>query len=196
MNKKRVLKYFDRQAQKYDLLFSSFYCKRFRKLEKESILELLCPQYNDNILDAGSGTGFYAQILRYNGCNILAVDFSAKMIEELKKKQIMAKKCDLEELELSERFKKIICAGVMEFSDNHVKLLNNLKEHLENNGFMVLLIPRFSLMGIIYKLFHLSHGINIQLFTLSRIRYLLKKCNLRLIDLKTPTSFSYVIKVK
>ena len=165
-----------------------------RKREKECVMQMLSPQPGETILDAGCGSGFYSIPIKERGAEVLGVDISPKMVEAVIKSGIKAEVHNLQTLNLGKKFGKIVCAGVLEFCEDPQRVIENLKNHLNEQGFIVVLIPSFSLGGLAYKLYHLSHGVHVTLFSLGRIENLLNKSGLKIVAMGKPAPFTYVLK--
>jgi len=186
--------YFDKIAGKYAELTSRGILGAMRKREKECVMQMLSPQLGETVLDAGCGSGFYSILIKERGAEVLGVDISPKMVEAAIKSGIKAEVHDLQSLNLGRKFNKIVCAGVLEFCEEPQRVIENLKNHLNEHGFIVILIPSFSLGGLAYKLYHLSHGVHVTLFSLRRIENLLNKSGLKIVAMENPAPFTYVLK--
>jgi len=79
-----VKKHYDKEAERYVEKFSKGLFGLIRKKEKEAVFELLDPQTEEKILDAGCGAGFYSVPLKNIGSKPFGVDISPKMIEKIK----------------------------------------------------------------------------------------------------------------
>ena len=166
--------YFDKEASFYgeerNVLFLRKVVKRIVQKEKQSIFKCLDVQKGETIMDAGCGNGDYMKIIKEQGGKPYGLDFSVKMITELKGKDLEGEVADLERFNLNKKFDKILCAGALEFVSSPQKVLQNFNLHLKDKGFLVILYPRISLGGFIYKIYHLLHGINITLFSRKSIK--------------------------
>jgi len=167
-----------------------------KRREMDSLMTLLSPKKGETILDAGCGSGFYAKLIRPSGAKILCVDVSSEMVETVRNLGVDAEVHDIELLDLGRTFDKILCAGPLEFCRNPAKALRNLRRHVNNGGYMVLSTLNVSPFGFVYWVYHLSHGLRINLFSLGRIARLLKEANFKIETAQKPTSFLYVMKAK
>lgn len=188
--------YFDKIAGKYAEITYRGILGAMRKREKECVMQMLSPQLGETVLDAGCGSGFYSIPIKKCGAEVLGVDASPKMVEVAIKSGIEAEVYDLQTLNLGRKFDKIVCAGVLEFCDEPQRVIENLKNHLNEHGFIVFLIPSFSLAGLAYKLYHLFHGIHVTLFSLGKIENLLNKSDLKIAAIGKPGPFTYVLKAE
>ena len=163
-----VKNYYDKEAERYVEKFSKGLFGLIREKEKEAVFELLDPQIGEEILDAGCGAGFYSVPLKNIGSKPFGIDISPKMIERIKACGIDGRVCNIEVFELDEKYEKILCTGVLEFCDSPQSALNNLRKHLREGGAIVILYPRLSLGGIIYKIYHLLFSrVSLKLFLLN-----------------------------
>ncbi len=186
--------YFDKVAPKYRNMTSSGIIGKVREREMKSVMRMLSPKPCESILDAGCGSGFYSLRIKSVGAIVLGVDSSPRMVHEARKIGIHAELCDLESLNLGLKFDKILCAGVLEFCRDPLKVIRRLRAHLREEGIIVFLIPTCSLGGIFYKLYHLSHGLNIILFPLGEIEELLRKADLKIVAVEKTAPFGHLIK--
>jgi len=186
--------YFDRIADKYSSMTSSGILGLVKRREKESILRMLSPSRNDLVLDAGCGSGFYSTLMKGLGASVLGVDISKRMVEIARASGIDAEVGDLGSLKLKTKFDKILCAGVLEFCEDRLKVMGNLCSHLKEDGCIVFLIPKRSLLGVLYKLYHLSHGVRVALFSINEMKTQLEGAGLKIVTVEEPTGLSLVIK--
>jgi 2-polyprenyl-3-methyl-5-hydroxy-6-metoxy-1,4-benzoquinol methylase len=192
-----VRKYFDLKAPEYFYKSRKGLWRIIRQREKSAVLKMLDPAHKDFILDAGCGTGYYLSALLEHGFKAEGIDFSYKMVEEARKRGFPARVVNLEEnINVTQRYDKIICAGVLEFCDNDKNALMNLKNILRPEGVIILLIPKLSFTGLLYKLFHrCGCGEKINLYSVTRLRELANLCNFRICDMVAPTPYSLVVKL-
>lgn len=186
--------YFDNVAGRYQDMTSSNILGKIRNNEAKSVMKLLDPQKGENILDAGCGAGFYSLLIKERGATPFGIDISSKMVDETKKQGVEAGKHDLENLDLGKNFDKIVCAGALEFCTAPKEAVKNLSNHLAEEGHIIFLFPKLSITGLLYKLYHLSHGVIINLFTVKKVEQLLNKAELEISSVETPTPFSCVLK--
>jgi len=192
-----VKKHYDKEAERYVEKFSRGLFGLIRKKEKEAVFELLDPQAEEEILDAGCGAGFYSVPLKNIGSKLFGVDISPKMIEKIKEFGIDARVCNIEEFELNEKYEKILCTGVLEFCDSPQSALNNLSKHLKEGGTIVILYPRLSLGGIIYKIYHLLFSrVSLKLFLLNDFDEMARAIGLSIDRVGRKNIISQVIRLK
>ncbi len=193
LKQSNVKTYFDKQARTYNQKTSTGLLSIIKKKEFDSIKNLLD---KGSVLDAGLGSGYYAIKLKKLGFDVFGIDFSEKMVKQAIKNNIKAKTADIKDFNLNKKFNNILCAGVLEFCNpkNYPKILNNFKKHLKDNGNLVILTSRPSISGILYKLFHKSHKVNITLLKKNKIISILQKSGFKLINIKKSSLWSYTVK--
>lgn len=192
----RPSQHYDRVAKKYSGMISSGVGGRLKNLEKTCLMQLLSPKSSDTILDAGCGSGFYANLIEKSGAQMLCIDISPVMVEVAKESGLDAEVHDIQSLNLNRKFDKILCAGPIEFCDRPLEALRNLRRHLTNEGYIVLSVLNVSIMGIIYWVYHFSHGLKITLYSLERIEELLNQARFTIETIERPTSFLFAIKAR
>ncbi len=188
--------YFDSVAQTYNKNRTSGIHGYFANKEMKLILKMLDVKKNEEILDAGCGSGLYSKIIKDLKGIPYGIDLSKKMIENLKKNNIKGEVANLENFNLNKKFDKVLCVGAFEFLQNQENAVKSIKKHLKKNCEFILLYPRRSLFGIIYFMYHfILHGIKIKLFN-KKLISLLEKNDFNIIDLKKADLFTNVIKVR
>jgi SAM-dependent methyltransferase len=130
-----------------------------RKKEKQSVENLLSPLCGSTLIDLGCGTGFYSLFLKekYN-LDILGIDSSPSMIENLLARGIKGKIVSIEELGHLELFDNALAAGVLEFVKQPEKVFENVHAILHSGVKLVLLIPVNGFWGFVYRIYHNAHG--------------------------------------
>jgi len=189
-----VKRFYDQESRKYSKKFSSGSLEKFVRNKKLKCIELLDPKEGEHILDAGCGVGIDCLTIKKFGAIPFGIDFSEKMVQEANNKGVDAVVADLEDFNLDRKFDKILSIGALEFCKDQSKVLSNLRAHLKNEGYMVLLVPRVALINILYFLYHLKHGILIKLFRLKEFNGIVQKNGLK-IDESYKFSNSYIVKV-
>ncbi|MCX5694281.1 MAG: class I SAM-dependent methyltransferase [Candidatus Omnitrophica bacterium] len=194
---KNIEKHFNHQSSMYEkAIRCNFIWRTIKAKEKMAVLTLLSAQKNEHILDAGSGPGIYAEILKNKGCQVICVDVASSMIDLVKQKGIVGRISDVEDFSIQQKFDKIICLGTLEFVRSPEKALSNLAAHLKPGGFMVILVPMRSILGYSYKMMHYLHGISIRIFSQDGIRSLLYKTGFKIDKMIEVSGLSCVIKIQ
>lgn len=191
-----VADYYDKQADKWSKRLG--YIKIIRQKELASVLRNLTPTKNDKILDVGSGGGFYAKFIADNfGSEVLCVDISPKMVDKLKSMGLNAVVGDVENLNLDNRtFDKVLFLGVLEFCKRPSLALRNIKQYISKNGFMLILVPSYSILGLALFFYHYLRGMRINLFSKKKIKKLLHENGLQIENITNPASIGYIIRVR
>ncbi|MBN2212894.1 MAG: class I SAM-dependent methyltransferase [Bacteroidales bacterium] len=168
-----------------------------REKERKVVFDLLNPMPNENILDAGCGSGSDAIILMKNNCNVYGIDISKSMIDVAVERGIKAEVADLEHFDLKQKFDKITSNGVLEFCSNHTDIFDNFNKHLNTGGIAVLHFPIKSLTGYLYWLYHrILHSIKIRLFTYKQIKGFAENSGFSIQEYTKAHSFIAVMKLK
>ena len=186
--------HFATKAKEYDQKRSKGIQGWLVNKEKTCVLKSLQIEKEEKILDAGSGSGYYSLLIKKAGGNPYGVDFSAEMIKQLKARGIQGEVADLENFNLQRKFDKILCAGALEFLKNPELAVKNFNKHLKTNGVLIILYPRISIGGIIYKSYHILHGIKIRLFTRSEIKGIVEKNGFKVLNQETANMNCAVLK--
>tara|TARA_Y100000385_G_scaffold270992_1_gene310535 strand:- start:1272 stop:2039 length:768 start_codon:yes stop_codon:yes gene_type:complete len=124
------------------------------------------------VLDVGCGTGLFDNMIAELGANVLAIDFSENAIEVATKKY----KRDNLKFEVGEsssiqgKFDVIVSLGTLEHMDNPLEALNLYKNHLNQNGKILITCPNW-LNPRGYILMGLKHLFNAPI-TLADLHYL------------------------
>lgn len=103
----------------------------------------------DRVLDCACGTGFGSALLAARASQVIGVDLEKHLIERC---ILNNKNCNniefiagnIFEIELNEKFDKIVTLHTMEHIDSDTDFLNRLKELLKINGCLILEVPLFT----------------------------------------------------
>jgi len=159
LKSRKIRCYFDLRAPSYIADSNRILWRIIREKEKTAIFKLLDPTPNDFILDAGCGAGYYLSILLEKSCKVIGIDLSSKMVEEARRQCLPAIVANIENsINIDEKYDKIMGVGVLEFCYNDTRAIMNLKNALKARGIIVLLLPKLSFAGFLYKMFHLYFG--------------------------------------
>lgn len=189
---KEVENYFQERASKYLKESQKGLWRFFREKERIALFNYIHLSPDDLVLDAGAGAGYYSLHLKTNYlCQVVAIDMTKAMVDELKKNGIDGRLSSLENFAGEERFDLILAAGVFEFLESPAKSLANMAAHLKNTGRMILLVPADGLAGFLYDLFHF----NVKTFCRSVSDYesLAHDAGLKIIAIQDATVMSRVI---
>jgi SAM-dependent methyltransferase len=183
--KERIINYWSRQAEEYEEIHSSSFRGSFRERETKTNLLLLDLKKDETVLDAGSGSGVTTKPLLGEGRKVIAVDFAPAMVKVLQKGGFDARVLDITTMDLSERFDKILAAGVFEYILEPALALKNLTKHLKPSGRIVVAVPRFSFWGVGYFFYHLFfHRIKPHLYSIEKLKNLSRDAGLKVINMK------------
>jgi trans-aconitate methyltransferase len=168
------MEYFDQAAANYNAASQRWPWSWLRGREARALLELSGDVKGADVLDLGSGSGYYSLLFLNMGArHVTAVDSSPNMIEALGNDvRIETVNTDVENLDLKKRFPVIVCAGLLEFvADARITLLV-AREHADKGSAMVVLVPCDNFWGALYRLFHRCHGLDISLYRPTSFRAL------------------------
>ena len=188
-----VQQYFEQASRDYQEKVGRGLLGRLRQIETQAVMRRLSPGAGQRVLDAGCGAGHYTSLIAEAGASVLGVDFTPGMVDAAKRRGLVVVSGDLETLQLEERFDKILCAGALEFSARPQAIIQNLAAHLAERGILVLLLPRRSPLGLLYKLFHRLHGVRATLFSRRAIREMTETAGLHVAHTDKAGPLSYVV---
>ena len=192
----KVQEYYDKKASTYNLEKTHGFLSRFVQREQEVLQRFLDIQKGDSVLDVGCGEGFYSRLIREKGGEPFGVDISPGMIASYRREGFEGAVLDIVESGVDRKFHKVFCGGSLEFTSNPELALRHMSQSLEMGNSLVLLYPRLNPGGLLYRLYHLSHGMWIHLFSDQRITAMLHRSDLEIVSLEKPTFFAGVIKAK
>ncbi len=144
-------------------------------------------------LEFGAGTGHYSKLLLEWGVDhIDAVDLSKSMIARLPTENITGIVGDAATIDIGRTFGFILAAGILEFVDSPLAVLQNANRHLATDGVMVTLLPKKNIWGEVYKRYHRRHGIEVRLFSQSDVENLAARLNWTIAESRFVWPFSSV----
>ncbi len=184
-NFKKVIHHFDKKSEKYDLNSKTLPWSLIRYFETNIILKLVGKIKNKEILDVGSGSGYYSKIMLKNKAKIVfALDASQKMLNQIKDKKVKKICQNAESFLIKKKFEVIICAGLLEFVNSPQKVLKSIRKVSKTNSKLIILYPSNNFLAKIYKSYHLRNGIKIILFDENKIKNLFKKTGWKILKSK------------
>ena len=188
--------YFDSAANIYKNRSKKGLGKWLRQQEATIIKQSLKVELLDDVLELGSGTGYYSRYIYDLGCKSLTcVDFSSRMLKKIDIPGCIKVNANIQNYLSENYFDIILCAGVLEFLEHPEIVFNNVVQMLKPNGFIIILMPRYSFFGKIYQLYHRLHGFRIKLFKKEDLQRWLEKTNLNIVEYKKVSLFSIFCKL-
>lgn len=161
-----VRSYFDKVAAGYQQASSSFVWGRIRRQEESVVRQLLGDVAGQDVLELGSGAGYYTRVLLNSGArHVWAVDISQKMLDGLPKDRVTPVLGDAATVDVGRKFATLLSAGMLEFVPDPATALANAARHADKGARLVILYPTLGLVGRAYRAFHRRNGIAIRLFT-------------------------------
>lgn len=193
---KNIISYFDKKSINYNKNSNSFPWSLVRKIESREILKFTGSLKNKEVLDFGSGSGFYSKIIKKkNPKKIFALDASKQMLKKIKDKEIVKINQNAENFNLNKKFDVIICAGLLEFVKSPYNILRKLKASSKKNCKLIILCPSENLFAKIYRLNHSKNGLQINLFNPIKINNILNSSGWKIVKQKK-ILFSIVLLAK
>ncbi|MBI4688705.1 MAG: class I SAM-dependent methyltransferase [Nitrospirae bacterium] len=170
----------------------------FRKKEAGIVSSLIGKTDGLYAMDLGCGAGFYTRLLLSCGGvkEVTAVDISREMINQLPKANVTGIVGNAETIQLNRKFDIIICAGILEFTSNPQRVLQNAKNHMNDRGIMVVLAPVVGFWGRLYRFYHKLHGLNVQLFDSQQLRVMAENGMWKVIKIQKLVPFSLIMKLE
>lgn len=172
--------YFEKNAEEYNSKRSKGILGWLRKQETAAVLSLANIQKGEHVLDAGCGEGHYAWLAKIKGANPFGIDKAESMIAKLRDKGIKGKVCDIEKFRLEKKFDKIICAGVLEFTESPGNAIQMLARHLKPRGNIIFLYSRPTPGTFMYVLLHRFHGLSLKIIAQKKLQKLLNEAGLEI----------------
>ena len=190
--------YFDSKAKHYNTSSESLPWSFLRTMEKKVVLSMIRNIENKTVLEYGAGTGFYSKLLlQENVKSLTVVDSSEKMMKNFSKTTKVTKIINLAEtLNLNRKFDFIVCLGMLEFVKDPLRVIKNFNKHSNRKTTIIILVPKKTLFGWAYKLFHLINGNKITLFSQTKIKQLFEKEGWKIEKKAKAGLFSLVVKFR
>jgi len=162
---KATKSFFDDRAEAYNGASECWPWSWLREKERAALLAGMGSVRDQTVLDLGCGSGYFSRLFAKQGASkVVGVDISESMIAQLPDNDVEGVVGNITIIELEYKFNRISCAGVLEFIPDPVAALENAPKHIDPDGRMVLLVPLQNLWGRLYRLYHYSHGVQINLF--------------------------------
>jgi len=179
LKKSNPKEYFDSKANSYNLERSSGFLGKIVDKEREAVMDALDLKKGESVLDAGCGAGYYSMEIKKKKGDPYGIDISPIMIKHLKANGIQGHVENLDNFDLERKFDKVLCSGSLEFTKNPKNVLKLMAKHLKKEGKFVLIYPRFSIPGLLYKFYHFLHRFNITTFSSKEMKIMLKKAGFK-----------------
>lgn len=164
--KANVRWYFQNRAADYDDRSRRLPWRILRAREAGRVKSLLGDMTGEDVLEFGCGAGYYTRLLLELGArHVWAVDQSAEMLAQLPLSNVTPVEKDVVDFSIERKFDRAFSAGLLEFVPSPPDVLANLAKHVRPGGTMTILFPVRNFAGMLYKRYHLNHGIPIHLFS-------------------------------
>ena len=125
--------FFESAKEEYDVLYS------FEKTYESKLLEKVLESSDKNgkykFLDLGGGSGMFADIVK-KGTNwdIVVGDYSEKLLESAKKKNLKTALMDINDLSLDEKYDIVLCKYCIHYVKNYPLFYKAMHQLLNENG--------------------------------------------------------------
>jgi ubiquinone/menaquinone biosynthesis C-methylase UbiE len=160
-----VRTYFDKVATGYQAASSGLLWGRIRQREQNAVERLLGDVAGQDVLELGSGAGFYTRVLLDRGArHVWAVDISQRMLDGLPKERVTPVLGDAAGVAVGRSFDVLLSAGMLEFVPDPAAALANARRHATEGARIIILYPTLGMVGRAYRAFHRRNGMNIRLF--------------------------------
>jgi SAM-dependent methyltransferase len=191
---REVKTYFSQVADIYSKRSAKGLWSSLRQWESKAVIGFLPKTKGPwSALDLGCGAGFYSRVLSELGAgNILAVDFSKEMLKQFDLLSCAKVEADIEQFVVNETFEVIVCAGALEFTLAPERVFENAAKMMSTDGILVLLSPRNSIWGKMYRQYHRAHKIELRLFNEADLRSMSASAGLAIIGARDIFPFSRV----
>lgn len=166
-----------------------------KRLESRAIFKSSGSIEGKNLLDLGSGDGYYAQrVIQAGASQVTCVDFCDQFLKDLPSEKISINCLDLDTANLpAGNFDHIFCLGLLEFLKSPQDFLQRLMERLPPGTQVTLLYPPTGgWLSRLYRFFHRRHGIPISTFRRGEIQALMWSRGFRLISRHRPHPYAVV----
>lgn len=188
-----VTAFFEGRASQYQNASERWPWSWLRAKERATVLSCLGSVHQETVLDFGCGTGYFSRLIASAGAaKVVGVDISKAMVAQLPADGVEGIVGDITQIDLGQKFSKIVCAGVLEFLPDPVSALTNARGHLAPGGRLVVLLPLQSILGRLYQLYHRSHGLHIHLFHLYELEQIAHQADLQISKSVFVLPFSWV----
>ncbi len=193
-DKARALAYFSGLASTYESRVESWPLRSLRSRERQAVLELGRWTAGKSFVDVGCGSGFYARHAKAAGMRVTVTDASEAMVRAASTWADEAKVADVEELELGVSFYGVVCAGVLDFVLRPEVALGNLFKHMSEDGWLVVLLPRKCLGGLLYRVEKQLRRMRVNLFSRDWLEEQARRAQLRITGYVEPLPYNLVVR--
>ena len=191
---RRVDDWFSQRAAEYTAASDRGLWQWWRRRECAAIMALLRPRPRELVLDAGSGSGYYSARLLERRARVVALDLALPMAAAARRHLgIGAVAASLDATPFRPAFPAILCAGALEFCPNPEACVASMARALAPGGRLVVMLPAAGLPGRLYRAYHRRHGIEIHLFSRTRVAMMGRRAGLRLRAIR-PIGFNWVVR--
>lgn len=177
-----VARHFGRVASDYARWRHTWPLGALRRQEEAALQALVQIRPGDRVLDVGCGGGDTLAWLAAQGARAVGVDLVWAMARACRDRGLAVCVQDMEHLAVRPGFDWVLCIGALEFVSDPGHVIRGLAACLRQRGRLALLVPRRTMLGRFYALYHRAHGVRIRLFSHAEVGSMLAAAGLRLHD--------------
>lgn len=192
----RIAAYFTRKAPAYRQGPAAAAFEPVRRAEEAAVDALMGPVRDLDVLELGCGDGHYAQRLAQQGARVLGVDVSPGLAGRARARGVEVVEADAATVQLGRTFPRILSAGLLEFVDRPDAVLHNALRHAEPHAVLVVLLPRNTPTGRLYRRWHARHGIEVTLFDDGALPAMAQRTGWRVVARRHAALFAHVARLE
>lgn len=155
--------YFDKVSKNYTKNAEQYPMKLFKSQELSIIEEFIDTYLKDEIqvLEVGAGSGIITKSLVRGARDVVAIDVSSCMCQELRKREFDVEIIneDFMTYKSERHFDAIVMIGVLEFCEDVLHTFQKVRQVLKPGGFLIVTSTRKSLISTIYSSLHRARGL-------------------------------------
>jgi uncharacterized membrane protein YbhN (UPF0104 family)/SAM-dependent methyltransferase len=197
IDKEKALAYYESKSSDYNHYVRQGVLGYFRNRERNAIFSLSqLNQTPGTLIDVGCGGGFYSIAATEAKYEVTAVDASPGMIESIRGKVAHTQVADLETLKIDSQYDRVLCLGVLDFVLKPETSIKNLCKMVAPDGRLIILVPRSSWAGWIYRLEKKFSKIRVNLYHPEWLKKQVENEGLHLIQIEYPLPTNMVLAFK
>ena len=163
--RERIVAYFSKISKNYEGFVNWKFLSYFRDRERNTVIRMLALDSGSTLLDVGVGAGFFSRIAKAKGLTTCGVDVVPGMLEAAKPHLNESKVVSVEKLDYKNRFDRIVCAGVLDFTRSPMTAIARMSDAMVSGGRLVILCPRRGPGGVYYIFEKMIFGMRVNLLT-------------------------------
>lgn len=190
-----VVRHYDAEAREYRDKVGKGLLGKMRDRElacvRAVVDELAVPA---SVLDVGSGTGFYSELLRDLGHEVTCLDVSSGMVEVCRSLGFEAIHGTVDAIPDDREFDAVLVMGSLEFNPEGWRpMLASSLRRVRAGGHAVVLYPHAGAWGWLYRTWHRRNGIAIRVFRQREIHDVVADAGLEVVRAERPSGLTRVL---